>query len=405
MSPDEIRMTLGILPATLDDKYPEILLEIPEQYILQALRVLQWLVHSKRPIRLEETAEVIIADIDSDSQLNFDGRLSDSRAMLSMLSNLVTTALITNDEGSTEEHVRLAHSSVQEYLVSDRIRNGPTKQYSIQEESTNASIAETCLAYLLQFDESSFLTPQIHEKFPLSAYAAKHWAEQARKAGSHGEEINELIMELFRSQGNAYANFIRLLYSRSPWKSKLGGAKVIPSPLYYASLSGRTEAVRRLLEKGVDTDRLEGAQGSALHVASARGYVDIVKALLEKGASPDKKNLRGESPLALAAIYGHKKVVDCLLAREDVDPNLIDKEGLTPLPQAARSGHEEVVKALLRKHGVCVNRSSHGNRTPLSWAAEEGHVGVVNILLMQGKRLDPIANDAEHNYSALEWEL
>lgn len=401
----EIRMTLGSLPATLDETYAQILWGIPERYSLQVLRILQWLVHSKRPLRPEEIAEVIAADVDEDSHLSLDGPLSDLRAILSMLPNLVTTKLVTNDDGRTEEHVQLAHFSVQEYLVSDRIREGPVKQYSIQEERANTSIAETCLAYLLQLDEPSSLTPQVYEWFPLCGYAAKYWAEHARQAGNHSKEINELIMELLHWKQNAYMNFIRILYSRAPWKSKLGRTKAFPSPLYYASLSCLTETVKRLLEMGVDTNRQEGAQGSALHVASARGNVEIVKLLLEKGASPGRKNERGETPLALAAKYGHKKVVEILLGREDVDPSTIDEEGLTPLSQAARSGHEEVVKVLLRKHGVSVNSARHGDRTPLSWAAEEGHVGVVSSLLRQRKAVDPIAKDAEHCYSTMEWAV
>jgi ankyrin repeat protein len=405
MSPNEISMTLSALPATLDDTYAEIFWNIPDHYSLQVLRILQWLVHSKRPLRLQEIAEVISAGINNDSGPALDGRLSNLQAMLSMLPNLVTTKLVANNYGRTEEHVQLAHFSVQEYLVSDRIRDGPVKQYAIQEERAHESIARTCLAYLLQFDEPGSLTPQVHESYPLSAYAAKYWAEHARKAENHSKEMNELIMQLFHSKHSAYINFIRLLYSRNLWKSKLGRIKAIPSPLYYASLSGLTEAVKRLLEKGADTGRQEGAQGSALHVASARGNVEIVKLVLEKGASPNQKNKRGETPLALAAIYGYEKVVEILLAREDVDLNTIDEKGLTPLSQAARCGHEKVVKALLKKHGVCVNNAGHGDRTSLSWAAEGGHIGVVSILLKQRKSVDPIAKDAEHGYAAMEWAL
>lgn len=148
-SADEIRMTIGALPARLDDAYAEILWGIPELHSLQALKILQWLVYSRRPLRPEEIIEVIAADVNNDSNLNLDERLSYFWAVLRMLPNLVTTKLVTNDDGRIEEHVPLTHFSVQEYLVSGRIRDGPVKQYSIQEERANASIAETCSAYLL----------------------------------------------------------------------------------------------------------------------------------------------------------------------------------------------------------------------------------------------------------------
>src|SRR5277367_6588785 len=106
-SADEIRMTTGALPARLDDAYAEILWGIPELHSLQVLKILQWLVYSKRPLRPEEIVEVIAADVNNDSNLNLDERLSYFRAMLRMLQNLVTTKLVTNDDGRTEEHVPL----------------------------------------------------------------------------------------------------------------------------------------------------------------------------------------------------------------------------------------------------------------------------------------------------------
>lgn len=61
--------------------------------------------------------------------------------------------------------VRLAHFSVKEYLVSDRIRTGSAAFFSIDEEASNAVIGATGLACLQLYDEA--LIPSSKEFFRL----------------------------------------------------------------------------------------------------------------------------------------------------------------------------------------------------------------------------------------------
>ena len=130
----DLRKTLKSLPKTLDDTYARILVSINEAYSQDAFRILQWLVYSARPLLLEEVAEIVAINTE-EAQFNPEDRLSDPRDLLTICSSLVTTVSVTTEGnyGASNEatELRLAHFSVKEYLISDRIRNGLAFQYDI----------------------------------------------------------------------------------------------------------------------------------------------------------------------------------------------------------------------------------------------------------------------------------
>lgn len=74
-----------------------------------------------------------------------------------------------------------AHYSAQEYLVSDRIKQGPSKQYSVQESDYQDTITEGSLKYLIQFDNA--LTEEVLRTSALAQYAAGFWSSHLRKMG------------------------------------------------------------------------------------------------------------------------------------------------------------------------------------------------------------------------------
>ncbi|KAH0534080.1 hypothetical protein FGG08_007314, partial [Glutinoglossum americanum] len=244
-----LRKALASLPKTLDDTYARILCSIDEVHRENALKILRWLAYSARPLQIEEVAEVIAVNIEDHPQFDPERRFPEPRDILTICSSLVTVGAT---EGSrdrvTREQIRLAHFSVKEYLVSERIRAGPASQYSIQEIHTNVSIAEICLAYLLQFDNPTSLTFRTFEEFPLARYAARYWTQHARVARKDMSATHLLIMELFLSKRDAYANWIRLFDPDRPERelditeSLEKDMKSIPSPLYYASLVGLIES-------------------------------------------------------------------------------------------------------------------------------------------------------------------
>jgi hypothetical protein len=285
-----LRKALASLPKTLDDTYVRILCNIDEEYSKDALRILQWLACNARPMRIEELVEVIAVDTEGDPRFDPENRLKEPRDVLTICSSLVATTVEATDgpHGETAgEQVRLAHFSVKEYLLSNRITNGPAHQYSVREIHANVSIAEICLAYLLQFDTPDSLTSQTIKEYPLALYAAKYWTQHARVTGNNENIIDRLITELFVSKKDAYINSIRIFDPENSWNSpdttKI--LEIVSPPLYYASLNGLIKAVGLLLEEGADVNAQGGRNyGTALQAASLNGHDQIVQRLLEHGA-------------------------------------------------------------------------------------------------------------------------
>ncbi|KAI1522072.1 hypothetical protein PtrSN002B_012259 [Pyrenophora tritici-repentis] len=121
-----LRKSLASLPRTLDQTYDRILSTISEEYSKYAMRILQWLAFSARPLSVEEIAEVVAIDVARDPAFDRDEVLEDPLEVLDICSSLVT---ITKNKADgrlrpAKQIVALAHYSVQEYLVSDRIRQG-----------------------------------------------------------------------------------------------------------------------------------------------------------------------------------------------------------------------------------------------------------------------------------------
>src|SRR6266536_189841 len=180
-----LRKTLKTLPKTLDGVYNRILMSIDEEYAQDATKVLQCLVFSARPLRIKEVAEVLAVNLDRKPYFDVERRLPEPRDILVICSSLVTVSLTRHngldgsedlddtddsddsdyvDDSVTEgksdysecshdsntaddtsdtdvsdnsdrktegtEKLRLAHFSVKEYLVSERIRAGPASTFS-----------------------------------------------------------------------------------------------------------------------------------------------------------------------------------------------------------------------------------------------------------------------------------
>ena len=303
-----LRKALEVLPDTLDDTYDRILCAIDKENSQDALKVLQWLVYSARPLRIDEVVDALAVYSDDDPRFDPESRLPDPQDILTICSSLVTIAGV---------EIRLAHFSVKEYLVSERIQNGPARQYSIREMPANISIAEVCLVYLLQFDKTNCLTSQTIKKYPLVRYAAKYWTQHARAVEGDTEAMHQLIMQLFWSKREAYVNWVQLFDPDKPWREReiTRGLKRVASPLYYASLAGLIEPVRLLLEKGADVNAQGGVYGSALQAALSGGHDQIVQRLLEKGADVNAQGGYYGSTLQAASYQGHDQIVQRLLEK------------------------------------------------------------------------------------------
>ena len=370
-----LQKALASLPKTLDDTYDRILCKIDEEYAQYALQILHWLAYSAQPLQIEEIVEVTAVDTENGPRFSEERRLSDPSDILTICSSLVTIEA---------ETVRLAHFSVKEYLMSDRIRCGPARKYSIQKVHANVSIAETCLVYLLQFDKANSLTRQTTKEFPLARYAAKYWTHHARVAREDAEVMHQLIMELFLSKRDAYVNWIRLFDPDWPWNQPniTEGLKIVASPLYYSSLVGLIESVRLLLEKGADVNAQGGFYGNALQAASYGGHDQLVQRLLEKGADVNAQGGWYGNALQAASYRGHDQLVQRLLEK-GADVNAQGGFYGNALQAASCGGHDQLAQRLLEK-GADVNAQGGFYGNALQAASCGGHDQLAQRLLEKG---------------------
>jgi hypothetical protein len=281
-----LRKSLATLPRTLDQTYDRILCAIREEYSEYAMRILQWLTFSARPLSIEEIAEVVAIDVARDPAFDRDEVLEDPLEALDICSSLVT---ITTNEADgrlrpAQQIIALAHYSVQEYLMSDRIKQGPGKDYSMQEAECHSAITRGSLTYLIQFQQP--LSRETLETSALARYTAEFWSSHLRKTRDKMEQVNQLTMSLMAKKEPAYLNWIRLHDPDRPWKelNLERSPDSIHMPLYYAALLGLSTVTKLLLDTGADVNAQGGEYGNALQAASAEGHEQVVKTLLDAGA-------------------------------------------------------------------------------------------------------------------------
>lgn len=423
-----LRKQLKSLPATLPQTYERILLNIGEDYSQYALKMLQWLTYSKRPLSLLQLAEVIAIDEDENPRFDPERRFPEPEDILLICSSLVTATedevdapldpdalsdvdVLLNDDASDNDAldddsrqrrrmrvvmVKLAHFSVKEYLVSSQIIEGEARKFSVQELDANVRIARDCLSYISYFTED-IPKPPIHELnafesiFPLIQYATREWQDHARVGGQINEESTvDLIMELFTSEGTAY----------SSWGLAYSDVEELESPLYDASEKDLLGVARRLITMGVDINALSGYRGNALSVASASGKIEMVKLLLGMGADPNSPQHDWTSGSALyqASEYGYDAIVRLLLdAGAKVRPEPDTLYG-SALHVAASLWNPNIVTMLISS-GVDVNMNvgepfSEDNYA-LGVAARLGHGKTTKLLVEAGANPDSI-NAALH---------
>ena len=236
-------------------------------------------------------AEIVAFDVDSDNKFNVENRLADPADVLDLCSSLVIS-VETDSDGDDEVHfdpvsdddleddkvhtisatstsratgiVKLAHYSVKEYLVSDRIRTGSAASFSIDEEASNSRIGATCLSCLLLYDKVLFpSSTEFCIEFPLARYSATFWYKHLSAISGTAHLIPlSLATELVFSEdklrnwialwdldwdldSDDYLSEIFDSYFNIERQSRLRSRG---SPLYYAVLSSFKSLVEALIE-------------------------------------------------------------------------------------------------------------------------------------------------------------
>jgi len=363
-----------------------VLKEIKKPNREHAQHLFQCLVVAERPLRTQELAEVLAVDFDDVTgipKLNTDWRWEDQeQALLSSCSSLIA---IVNDGAS--RIVQLSHSSVKEFLTSDRLATSSTDVscYYLDLKPAHTILAQACLGVLLQLDDHVNKIDQWSSS-PLAGYAADYWVHHLR-FGNVSTQVQEAMEYLFDPDMPHFEFIIHGADATSMDKDR-------STLLHLASRLGRLDLARLLVEHGADAAAQDKNRSTPLHQASRSGSVEVARLLVEHGANVTAQDKDQSTPLHRASQDGHHEI-SLVLLQCGADANCRDENYMTPLHLASRLGHVEVVEILLT-HGAYPNARDESDWTPLSFASPEGHLDVVRLLLNRGEDSGALHIASEH---------
>ncbi|KAL8718670.1 MAG: hypothetical protein Q9225_004223 [Loekoesia sp. 1 TL-2023] len=388
VSKRQLDTLLASLPQSLEKTYEQILLNIREESVEDARRILTLLCCAKRPLTIPEIIEGIAVELGDNPRLNIDGRLEDEDDVHRICPGLIETDFHPDNNEPT---LRIAHSSVQEYLESERIHQHAVAAFGVRRLEAHAEIACICLTYLLRLASTLSIS-----EYPLALYAAQNWWRHYHDGDQNLYRVEHQTIRLFRSTGGEFEKWVQIWNidgSHDRDYQKRRGK--VPTPIYYASLLGLDSIVFELLHEKPSTglfsgrvsdlvNEQDGYCGNALQAASAGGHEKTVLLLLEKGADINAQGGYFGNTLYAASVRGHEKTVQLLLEK-GADISLENGPYFgNALRGASVGGYEKTVQLLL-KTGIDVNVQGgceFGNA--LQVASAGGHEKTVQLLLENG---------------------
>ncbi|KAI0313369.1 ankyrin repeat-containing domain protein [Amylostereum chailletii] len=397
--PKHIRRTLKDLPKTLDETYQRILQNIDESLSRDALRLLQCLVFSKRPLDIEELADILAIDFDLGPIPQFVETYRPSKAeVLRTCSSLI---VIVPDRHSKKETVQFAHFSVQEYLLSERLSaTDGVSFYHLDAMPSHIAMVQLCLSMLLH--SGGALEEYPFTCHPFAVYAAQYWIAHTQYNDSIAADSTvEMMMEMLLNPRKPF--FLAWLDIYDPMVRTVNRRSADRSPLHYAARSGfykQAEILLRVRRIDANLRHASPDRMTALYLAALEGHPDIVLLLLQNGADAHAQGRHYHSVLQAAAHKGHVEVVKVLL-EFDADMGIQSDPSGSALLAATRKGRAEIVSVLL-EFGVNANLPGGEYGSALRAGAAEGHLEIVQLLLEFGADVN-----ARHNrhVSALQAAL
>ena len=340
---------------------------------------------------MSELIEGIAVDVNQPARLSRKRRLEDHQDILFICPILVEIypgqdPTLLRGEFKLVPIARVAHYSVQQYLLSSYTRLEKPAEFNLENFTAYKEILHICLIYLLddhlwdschsvlekgrgKRDEERYeMYLELQKEYPLAYFAAREWCLLYKKISRQNDELDLLVLKLFEEQRSLQA----CTALGSPGKYMVIGRSRIfktATPVYYASYYGLTRILKIMMglacpETGTDgasssSLKVEtccdinagGPEGSPLTVAICQGHAEIVRLLLDIGADV---NAACESsyfrPLQVAIFKGDEELVHELL-KKGANPHHLSGFWGEPVPCARLFGNERIIR-LLREYGA-----------------------------------------------------
>jgi ankyrin repeat protein len=135
------------------------------------------------------------------------------------------------------------------------------------------------------------------------------------------------------------------------------------TPLIWASVTGRVEIAKLLLNAGAKVDAKDAKGRTSLIRAVPRGHFEIAKILVENGADVNMRSKNNSTPLLWAACRGRYDSM-VLLIENGAEVNMANNSEASPLYRSVAIGHTEGVKLLL-DHGAAETIQRKIGRSPI----------------------------------------
>ena len=311
--PANLRQILEELPKSLDEPYKRILKEINYANQEQAYRLLQCLAVARRPLRIEELAEVLAVELKPAGEipkLKTDWRWEDQEeAVLSACSSLVS---VITDNG--ERVVQFSHFFVKEYLISDRLASSidEVSRFHISIEPSHMIIAHACFCVLLCLDDRTE-EGSVEEILPLFRYAAEHWVEHAQ-VGNVDLLMKDAMDLFFHIDEPHFSAWVRLQGVIELLDVSIS-VLLSAAPLYFAAKSRFYGLVERLIMRNPQQVNHLGSQdGTPLHGSVIGGHSQVAQLLFAHGADINSRCVyRDRTPLHSALQEGLPEIAKWLL--------------------------------------------------------------------------------------------
>ncbi|KIV86025.1 hypothetical protein PV11_01667 [Exophiala sideris] len=279
-----VLQALKELPQGLNETYASMLSRIPASDTKIAREVLLWSSFAIRPLTITELSEAAILEL-SDTTLDQDSRLHEPEVILEICHGFLE---YDADSGI----VKLAHSSVRDFLKSEYERSDGNSFFGSKEDLANRSLMQKCLTYLMFDDFKSGVADNVFElnsrrqNFPLLDYTAQYWGLHASFATENEGRLAEKFFSTRALPGGGnYGAWVDCLYHND--MESLYHYLPDTEPLYFAASFGMAPVVRHLLSKSTppDLERMGGRFGStALQVACFRARKEVAEILVAAGA-------------------------------------------------------------------------------------------------------------------------
>jgi ankyrin repeat protein len=209
------------------------------------------------------------------------------------------------------------------------------------------------------------------------------------------------LLTLARDDNAAEIEYaVKHLGADPTWGNRLG-----QTAIHVAAIQGSVNAIRKLVELGVDPNIENYMQSTPLHFAAGahKNAAATCMLLLDLGADPFVQDNRDQFPYELAKddvlrqllggpdprIFTAASTGDLTLLRQlfiedpETDPSVIGADGSAPLHLAAQGGHLGVASFLLSKGALndqhWVGKDQTGD-SPLHLAVRNGNTDIIKLL-------------------------